>query len=148
MRLASALCGLFASLLPGCAKHRFLRENAIGIWDAASSSLDLLARAPRPGRPRLHLSADGTFEGQNVPYELAESVVSKKGLASAAKGTWSVDDDGQGRTVVNLLFREVDGEPTSYLTGLYVGCWRGHCKAWFYLGDPDSGRRFVFERLR
>jgi hypothetical protein len=146
LRLASALCGLLASLMPGCAKRKITPEELPGTWEATSTSLLRLPNESRPLHPVLALHAGGQVEARDVPYGLADPLRREKDVASRASGRWSLEDDGYGRPIIRVVFREVDGRTANQYNQLWVERSGAGFRAGFYFGDPDSGERFVYER--
>ncbi len=100
-----------------------------------------------PEQPRLVLSEDGQFQAAFLPrlsYFEDVQVVS-------GQGTWAVTYKS-GLPTVSLTFHQVDGEGGSLEFRLRISDQvndlnLGDLKLFFYIGDPDSGRRFTFERL-
>jgi hypothetical protein len=132
--------------MPGCAKRKITPEELPGTWEATSTALLRPPNESRPLHPVLVLRGGGHLEARDVPYGLAGPFRPEKDVASRASGRWSLEDDGYGRPIIRLVFREIDGQAANQYNMVWVERSGASFRAWFYFGDPDSGERFIYER--
>jgi hypothetical protein len=114
-----------------------------GTWVPDKSSQHWIRAKEDRSRCQIELRADGTFNA-TVPDYLLRTFDRCAGRVRVGKGRWSLTTTWL-ETKLRLDFTEVQGERDGWITEkLYVPTGN---KLMFWVGDPDSGDRFVFERV-
>ena len=137
----------FASKLPQAARFLLLcgtigcsaanPDDLVGTWSMTEGSRRYLAAEIARVSPRLTLTSNGTFTADEYPRL---GFRAEKWRTYSGRGTWTTQkNDGTGDVRLRfdddfggqLWISNVPGSPTT----LY-----------FWVGDPDSGRRIQFTR--
>lgn len=131
-------------------------SDLIGTWTISDDSRELLARPPgADSSARMVLREEGTVDYHDIPGEL----FGREGTVTG-RGEWSMDEGRpgiggvlellwEGRQTVNLTLSDVsEGDPSNipFRTGMRVGGGEGGRSLYFFIGDPDSGKRVVFSQ--
>ncbi|TDC84667.1 hypothetical protein E1193_04915 [Micromonospora sp. KC606] len=100
----------------------------------------------------LILSEDRTFQMSNIPVSfLGPATSPNTSIIAVGSGEWSLraaaNDPTDRKTQVSLLFRELDGYPTPYSSNLRSSFAEDGIALFWFVGDPDLGRRFDLEKI-
>jgi hypothetical protein len=131
-------------LLPSCSGRQLTETDVVGTWVPDTESQKRLASVDR-AKCQIVFSADGSLTAE-APSGLMQGDGSTFDLVTRS-GDWSVTQDLYGETEVELHFRAEGGRIESYdhLRSQVRG---DRFELYFFIGDPDSNERFVFERTR
>ncbi|WP_130337534.1 hypothetical protein [Micromonospora kangleipakensis] len=120
----------------GDSRPELSNDIVVGVWQGA-------------GGCELVLNDDGTFHASQIPVSLLGSEPPTSATTSGA-GRWSVRaavNDYSGRkTEVALVFESLDEFPVPYSVNLRSDSVDGKIVLFWFIGDPDLGRRFILER--
>jgi hypothetical protein len=140
--VTGAIC--LVVVIAGYAVNRWLEDSrpvlskdiVVGTWRGA-------------GGGELSISDDGTFRAPQVPTSLLESARSTPATTSGS-GRWRLAaalNDSSGReTQVALTFDILHNYPVPYSVNVRSDSVDGKVVLFWFIGDPDVGRRFVLER--
>ena len=139
-----ALIVLFAALASACDSEGvvFARSELVGEWRVNQESLERLRLEEELKGvlasviPSVILRQDGTCSAKEFPI----ADMGQHYRVIQADGKWNVVVRGEGQRI-SLQFRGYGGS----LLGVGRGS-RGNF-IYFYFGDPDLGRRLVFQRV-
>jgi len=105
----------------------------------------------RQARGKLSLSKTGEFTSEELPREMLYSMPGMTHMPTiSGTGTWRLGRVG-GDLALLLTFRAISGPtelkvPNGTQLMVYSG-WR-KITLYFFLGDPDEGKRVDFEKLQ
>ncbi|MEH0983604.1 hypothetical protein [Micromonospora sp. CPCC 205556] len=127
--------------------------NAVSSWLEDSrpelSDLTVVGSWRGAGGCEFVFNDDGTFRASQIPASLLGRASTQSNTMSGS-GTWSVraavNDYSERKTQVALVFDALDGFPVPYSTNLRSDSADGEIVLFWFIGDPDLGRRFVLER--
>jgi len=137
--------------LVGCNGKEPTENDMLGTWAVTDESRSILPAESRQVRAKLTLKRNGEFVSDGVPPELLYSM---PGMASAAPvsgtGTWKLGKV-DGELALLLTYRAIDG-PTEFKvpngTRLLMDTHPDETELYFFLGDPDQGKRVDFRKLK
>lgn len=123
-------------------------KDFIGTWEVDKFSYDLIRENGYDFKKvKLNIKNDGSFEAINFPdfIDVFSKNISKKYVNT--KGNWKIEKDFKGeKWVLQLDFEKSDlyedGLSISY--DLYLQ--EDKLILWTFIGDPDSGERFLFQK--
>lgn len=119
----------------------------IGIWEVDKLSYELNERrAYEKKKIELNLKENGTFQITNLPNYINVFDKTTERFVNT-KGTWKIGKDVKGeKWVLNMDFDHSslyeNGMSTSY--NLYLQ--DDGIIIWNFIGDPDTGERFLFKK--
>ena len=136
------------------------QEEIVGTWvptDDTPDFVDLPFTAVADTlflveKPRLVFRMDGTFIAEYFPivYTFHQEL---PGIVRGS-GTWNVGRvPGSGLPTVTMKFKEINGKQINMWFPIKISDKLNDLnfddmKLFFYIGDPDSGKRFSFRKLR
>jgi hypothetical protein len=124
----------------GCAMNN---GQIVGSWILENASRSKLAENQRNAKATIRFDADGRFAAYEIPEDLLYSGGS--GLVSG-EGTWRLV---QERKQIQLNFDKItDGakDTVPYGTQLFISRSLLGLGLYYYQGDPDLGRRIIYNR--
>jgi hypothetical protein len=148
MRLTPAIAAVLAGgvalalSVPSCSGRRVTESDIQGIWvpDRESQQyVDPVARS----QCRIEFLSDGTVKAATPPL-YGPIHRDRPVKLDIRKGDWSLVQRGRGNSVE--LHLVAVGEKMELYFPLEVESKGDDLVMFFYLNDPDSGDRFVFER--
>lgn len=119
----------------------------IGIWEVDKFSYELNDKKGYERKKiELNLKENGTFEISNLPNYINVFDQTQEKFVNTS-GTWKIGKDYKGeKWVLNISFDKSNlyenGMSTSY--DLYVQ--GDEIIIWDFIGDPDSGERFLYKK--
>ncbi|WP_298544496.1 hypothetical protein [uncultured Aquimarina sp.] len=122
-------------------------KDMVGLWEVDSYSYDLIRkRGYRNQKVVLEIKNDGTFEAKNLPDFINVSQKSYQKRIHTT-GSWEIGKDFKGKKwVLYMSFKKSElyknGMSTSY--DLYIQ--NDKLVIWYFIGDPDTGERFLFTK--
>jgi hypothetical protein len=129
-------------LMSSCSGSQLKKADLQGTWIPDKPSQKWIKVAGDRSRCQIVLRADGTFNAA-VPDYFMQTADKSVGRLMVGKGQWFLVTAG-GQTKLTIEFSEVDGERITWnVEGLHV---ETKNRLMFWVGDPDSGDRFVFVR--
>jgi len=123
------------------------QTEMIGIWEVDKFSYDLIQeKGYEKKKIELNLKDDETFEVTNLPNFINVFDKTTERLVNTG-GTWEIGKDFKGeKWILNMSFNKSNlyenGIYTSY--DLYIQ--DGGIIIWNFIGDPDSGERFLYKK--
>ena len=123
------------------------KSEIIGIWEVDKFSYDLIEeKGYEKKKIELKLKSNGTFEISNLPKFINVFDQTKEKYVNT-NGTWEIEKDFKEENwVLNMSFDKSNiyenGMSTSY--DLYLQ--ENKIIIWTFIGDPDSGERFLFTK--
>ncbi len=123
------------------------QSEMIGIWEVDKFSYDLIKeKGYEKKKIELKLKSDGTFEIYNLPNFINVFDQTKEKYVNT-NGSWEIKKDFKEENwVLNMSFNKSNlyenGMSTSY--DLYLQ--DNKIIIWTFIGDPDSGERFLFTK--
>ena len=138
------ICGV-----AGGAPHLLVRgsrgdkTDIVGTWVPSKESQQWLSAADR-SKCRIDLLANGLFSA-TLPEGMVSGVYASPSKLSAREGGWSLVNQKWQGTSVELHFLAA-GRRIEHYMRLEARATRGGLELSDDIGDPDSGRRFVFQR--
>jgi hypothetical protein len=150
--LALTSCRYFnVSPVNGITTNNLTKEptqfEIIGNWEVDKFSYDLIEeKGYQKKKIELKLKSDGTFEISSLPNFINVFDQAKEKYVNT-NGTWEIGKDFKEENwVLNMSFDKSNlyenGMSTSY--DLYLQ--DGKIIIWTFIGDPDSGERFLFTK--
>lgn len=123
-------------------------DQIAGVWEVDKFSYDL-ARVNGYDNIKIELkiNKDNTFEAQNFPDFITVFKEEKEHKLYNLKGKWKIEKDYKGELwILNLRFEdsELYKGRISISYDLYLK--DDKLIIWSFIGDPDSGERFLFEK--
>jgi hypothetical protein len=124
--IGSVLVAVLATLASACSQSPtpIPTTDVLGTWRGGSST-------------QLVLSKSGRFTARDLPYQRAED----RGTSFTGTGRWTMVAAGNGQEQHLDLSAGANG-----LGWIYVERSHGKVVLYFWLGDPDEGKRFVFTK--
>jgi hypothetical protein len=112
------------------------RAEVVGVWCG-------------PGGSSISFAADGAFSFAGVDNNVLRPAEKADGFSSGS-GTWVlaapiVDRKGP-LTQVDMTFRTMNGRQEAYGNRLRSERGDGRLTMYYFIGDPDSGRTYLFRR--
>jgi len=123
------------------------QRDMIGIWEVDNFSYDLIEeQGYEKKKVELDLKSDGAFEISNLPNFINVFDQTSEKYVNTG-GTWRIGKNFKGeRWVLHMSFDKSNlyesGMSTSY--DLYLQ--KDGIIIWTFIGDPDSGERFLFKK--
>ena len=152
MRPRATLLGCLILLLglAGCDGKDLATDSFVGTWAVTSGSKALLPAESQRRPGELAFAGDGRFSSEAIPGELLYSM---PGMHSAepvsGTGTWRVHKL-DGNTALLLTFHNIttpNGYQVPNSTELLVDNLTRETTLYFFLGDPDQGKRVEFRKI-
>lgn len=98
---------------------------------------------------QLVINGDGTFVAKQLPVSVLGSASSAE-VAASGLGRWSiraaVNDPSERKTQIALVFDSLEGFPVPYSVNIRSNAIGGRVVLFWFVGDPDLGRRFILEK--
>ena len=123
------------------------QTEMVGIWEVDKFSYDLIERKGYEKKKiQLNLMENGNFEISNLPNFINVFDQTTEKYVNT-DGTWEIGKDFKGeKWVLNMNFNKSNlyesGMSTSY--DLYIQ--DVGIIIWNFIGDPDSGERFLYKK--
>lgn len=105
--------------------------------DAVDSDIAGVWRGP--GGAAITFRSDHTLTATNVPFQLTAPGLFDQPWSGA--GTWRLDEGRRRQQFVQIVLETRTG------TELERQWKDGNLRLFFWIGDPDEGNRFIFEKL-
>jgi hypothetical protein len=137
--------GILVLLMSGCGVARPLGvEEFKGTWVATSSSLSKLPEAPH--NCVMELRADGSCLVENLPDLAYQTPDHAKGVFASGTGKWWVSAIA-GEQVLRCELRKLPDSITGdTIIEVRIRQVRSGLRLFFFIGDPDEGNLFEFEK--
>jgi hypothetical protein len=146
--LVSAVAVLLFVCMSSCSGPHVLVGGFAGRWIPEEGSLHWIKNNDDRSRCQIVATPDGNFIA-TVPDYMLDTFDRCSGSIRAGKGRWSLitehPETAYAETSVKLTFSELDGKRCDSTAKRLYAC--GDERLMFYVGDPDSGWCFVFERV-
>lgn len=96
------------------------------------------------------MARNGTFRAIDLPGALLYLREPRRSETVSGSGRWGVQQsEGAGKVELDFSTFAHDGPTmTSFRTSLSVAIEEGHYILYFWLGDPDDGKRIVLTRVQ
>jgi RHS repeat-associated protein len=146
--LRCVLACLFA--LVGCGSKQISESDLVGAWVPTEESRTFLSPRSLDTGVELVLSPSGDFRSKGIPGELLYSLpgMAHSGPVSG-NGTWKIGKV-DGEAALLLTFTTIAG-PNDFKvpngTQLLISGNDSRALLYFFMGDPDQGKRVDFHRL-
>jgi hypothetical protein len=124
-------------------------NDLIGTWEVDKTTYDLVEKKgyKNPRKIELKLNNDKTFEAKNFP-DFAMVFDSRVLKAHQLKGKWNVAKDFEETYfVLELSFDKIEDSVGGFSTSYDLYLQDSKLIIWDFIGDPDSGERFLFEKI-
>ncbi len=101
--------------------------------------------------PLIEIRGDGKFRAEHLPSILLPLTLDSARSISGF-GTWSLITKASERSSVELDFEQLNDHVDRCVVNIYMSYGLmdlnfGPLRLFFYVDDPDSGRRYTFEKL-
>jgi hypothetical protein len=128
-------------------KDRPNQQEMVGVWEIDQTSYNLFQeKGYEKKKVELKLNNNGTFELINLPNFVDEFTPSSKKYANK-EGTWKIKKDiNEKYWVLSLNFNISDTFPNGMFTSYDLYLQKNKIIIWNFIGDPDSGERFLYEK--
>ena len=128
-------------------KTKPAESRLVGIWNIDNFSYETLKDYGYEDKMvKLELKEDQSFDAINFPDIILDYSFEPTLTYTNSTGKWEIIKNQNNKWVLNLKFDENEvlhqGLNTSY--DLYLT--NGNLIIWTFIGDPDSGERFLFEK--
>jgi hypothetical protein len=146
--ISSALVCLIAVV--GCGGLDQTANDFVGSWAVTKDSRSVLPVESRQADGKLTLAKNGEFVSYGVPGELLYSMPGMNAaIPVSGVGTWRLGKVDNNAAIL-LTFRSIDGA-TEYKvpngTQLLIDNLGRQTVLYFFLGDPDGGKRVDFRKI-
>jgi hypothetical protein len=143
--LLCALVGVFAF---GCQRWWVKIEDIPGTWTISEDSRQRLAPEFQKAAGTFVFRSDKTFAATEVPAEIFYGTAEKPRLITGT-GTWDLSGSN-GAQNIYLSLKTAEPPPPIRLPGdsflLYTERKDSKVTVFYFLGDPDLGRKVIFEK--
>lgn len=119
----------------------------IGIWEVDKFSYDLIEKKGFVTKKiELKLKSNGTFEISNLPNFINEFDQTKEKYINTT-GTWEIrKDSNKEYWILNMFFDKSNFYENGISTYYDLYLQDDNIIIWTFIGDPDSGERFLFTK--
>ena len=123
------------------------QSQMIGIWEADKFSYELNEQKEyEKEKIELNLKENGTFEITNLPNYINVFDQTKERFVHT-NGTWEIGKVFKGeKWVLNMRFEKSNLYENGMLTSYDLYLQNEGIIIWNFIGDPDSGERFLYEK--
>jgi hypothetical protein len=138
---------LFGAL--GCTRHVVRASDLPGAWVLSDASRPSLPPAFRDASATIVLDEDGRFSASDVPGEMLFVRPNGRDRLVTGRGFWRLDLK-TGMQVLQLDFHAIEGalSKVPYGTQLHISAEASGLTLFYFQGDPDAGKRVIFERRK
>lgn len=123
-------------------------DDVIGEWEVDNISYNLVKNnGYEEAEIRLVFNKDGTFEAFNYPSFMNVFKKIEERKLYNLKGKWNLIEDQKNENwKLNIVFDSNDLYERVYSDTYDLFLKKGKLIIWFFIGDPDSGEYFLFEK--
>ena len=124
-------------------------QDLIGSWEVDNFSYELIKEKgyTKAKKIELKLYENGNFEAINFPDFIDVFKNSNEEKFHQLNGKWKVDKDFAGKKwVLNLKFEKSIYYENGLVTDYDLYLENNKLIIWTFIGDPDSGERFLFKK--
>lgn len=128
-------------------------EDLLGTWEIDNFSYDLIKEngydRNKEVEVELRLSENGKFEAINFPEFIDVFNDTKEKRFLQLNGSWKVEKDFKNEYwVLRLDFDESEFYKSGLSINYSLYLKNNNLIIWNFIGDPDSGERFLFEKKK
>ena len=118
-----------------------------GIWEVDKFSYDLISeKGYERKKVELNLKENGTFEITNLPNFINVFDQTTEEYVNT-NGSWEIGKDSKGeKWVLNMSFNKSNLYENGMYTSYDLYLQDGGIIIWNFIGDPDSGERFLYKK--
>ena len=133
---------IFAVLIVAIGCHSIGLKDVEGDWILRDSSRSVLPSGLKDAKVELMLNSDGTFVAKEMPglFFVPDQHAARLETGS---GSWRLISS-EGRQQIELEFNKISNWNEELPYGIPLEIGRG--KLFYFIGDPDEGRRVSLER--
>jgi hypothetical protein len=131
------------------------KSQIIGIWKPSNETSKFVIlpfgdTLYLTEEPLIEIKADGTFRAEHLPSVFLPFPIDSARSISGL-GTWSLITKASSRPSVELDFAQLNDHVDRCVVNIYISYGLmdlnfGPLRLFFYVDDPDSGRRYTFEK--
>jgi hypothetical protein len=131
----------------GCNMFAVTASDIVGTWVIKADTRDFLPAVYKNSAAKIIISANGSFVASDIPGLLHEKPEEIK--LDAGTGLWHFDSlEGNRRIQLEFLIK-ADGKKfeVPYGAQLFFSKVFSTVTLYYYIGDPDEGRRIEFYKV-
>jgi len=140
-RRIGLVIGSWAVILSSCSS--VTTNDLVGTWAMSEQSRSYLGAEVRVASPTLTLNSDATFTVVDLPA-LRELSSASADISRSGRGRWSILQTSNHERL-ELFFDQGPGDELFISDWSSDGPWSS-TTLYYFIGDPDSGRRIQFVR--